>query len=107
MTTVSPAPRPRSAGRSATNSFDPMVGKIAPGSRPGTPRRRSNHAAIAAWFERRRGVPGLDPGAIFPTIGSKEFVALLPALLGLGAGDTVVIPEIAYPTYDVGARLVD
>ncbi len=61
---------------------------------------------IAAWFDRRRGVSGLDPGAILPTIGSKEFVALLPALLGLGTGDVVVIPEIAYPTYDVGARLV-
>jgi succinyldiaminopimelate transaminase len=62
--------------------------------------------AIASWFERRRGVPGLDPGVILPTIGSKEFVALLPALLGLAAGDAVVIPEVAYPTYDVGARLV-
>jgi succinyldiaminopimelate transaminase len=73
---------------------------------PTTQGREDLREAIAAWFERRRGVPGLDPGAIFPTIGSKEFVALLPALLGLGAGDAVVIPEIAYPTYDVGARLV-
>lgn len=40
-----------------------------------------------------------------PTIGSKELVAWLPTLLGLGAGDTVGFPEIAYPTYDVGARL--
>jgi succinyldiaminopimelate transaminase len=40
-----------------------------------------------------------------PTIGSKELVAWLPTLLGLGAGDVVVHPEIAYPTYDVGARL--
>jgi succinyldiaminopimelate transaminase len=73
---------------------------------PTTHGRLDLREAIAAWFERRRGVPGLDPGATFPTIGSKEFVALLPALLGLGAGDVVVIPEIAYPTYDVGARLV-
>jgi succinyldiaminopimelate transaminase len=29
----------------------------------------------------------------------------LPTLLGLGAGDLVVVPELAYPTYDVGARL--
>jgi succinyldiaminopimelate transaminase len=29
----------------------------------------------------------------------------LPTLLGLGAGDTVVHPQIAYPTYEVGARL--
>jgi len=32
-------------------------------------------------------------------------VALLPAFLGLGAGDVVAFPEVAYPTYDVGARL--
>ena len=35
----------------------------------------------------------------------KELVALLPLLLGLRADDTVVFPEIAYPTYDVGARI--
>ena len=62
-------------------------------------------AAIAGWFARRRGVTGLDPSAVLPTIGSKEMVAWLPTLLGLGPGDVVVHPEIAYPTYDVGARL--
>lgn len=62
--------------------------------------------AVVEWFARRRGVSGLDVDAVLPTIGSKEFVALLPALLGLGAGDVVVIPNVAYPTYDVGARLV-
>jgi succinyldiaminopimelate transaminase len=61
--------------------------------------------SVVAWFARRRGVPGLDPTAVLPTVGSKEFVALLPSLLGLGPRDTVVIPSIAYPTYDVGARL--
>ena len=61
--------------------------------------------AICAWFERRRGVPGLEPSQAIPTIGSKELVAWLPTLLGLGPGDIVGIPEVAYPTYDVGARL--
>lgn len=62
--------------------------------------------AVRDWFERRRGVPGLDPETmVLPTIGSKEAVALLPSLLGLGAGDAVLHPEVAYPTYDVGARL--
>ncbi|SDC54055.1 succinyldiaminopimelate aminotransferase apoenzyme [Sanguibacter gelidistatuariae] len=61
--------------------------------------------AVAGWFDRRRGVPGLDPAAVLPTIGSKELVGLLPSLLSLGPGDTVVHPAIAYPTYDVGARL--
>ncbi|TMZ49644.1 aminotransferase class I/II-fold pyridoxal phosphate-dependent enzyme, partial [Klebsiella pneumoniae] len=35
----------------------------------------------------------------------KELVAWLPTLLGLGEGDTVVYPELAYPTYDIGIRL--
>lgn len=68
----------------------------------GTPALRR---AVVDWFGRTRGVPGLDPAAVLPTIGSKELVAWLPAMLGLGAGDVVVHPEAAYPTYDVGARL--
>lgn len=62
--------------------------------------------AIARWYARRRGVPGLGADSILPTIGSKELVALLPLLLGLGPGDVVVHPRAAYPTYAVGARLV-
>jgi succinyldiaminopimelate transaminase len=66
----------------------------------GTPALRE---AIAGWFERRRGVPGLDPQHVMPTVGSKELVAWLPFLLGLKAGDVVVRPRVAYPTYDIGA----
>lgn len=69
----------------------------------GTPALRE---AIAAWYARRRGVPGLGTENVLPTIGSKELVALLPLLLGLGAGDVVVHPRAAYPTYEVGAKLV-
>jgi len=54
---------------------------------------------------RVRGVPDLDPVAVLPTVGSKELVAWLPTLLGLGPGDVVALPAIAYPTYDVGARM--
>ncbi|WP_419471095.1 succinyldiaminopimelate transaminase [Georgenia yuyongxinii] len=61
--------------------------------------------AVVAWFARRRAVPGLGVDQVLPTMGSKEMVALLPALLGLGEGDVVVHPRAAYPTYDVGARL--
>jgi succinyldiaminopimelate transaminase len=50
-------------------------------------------------------VPDVDPDGVLPTIGSKELVGLLPTLLGLGPGDVVVHPQVAYPTYDVGARL--
>ena len=66
----------------------------------GTPALR---AAIADWFARRRGVPGLDPKDVMPTVGSKELVAWLPFLLGLKPGDVVVRPTVAYPTYDIGA----
>ena len=68
----------------------------------GTPDLRE---AVAAWFATRRGVPDVDPAGVLPTIGSKELVAWLPTLLGLGAGDIVSFPTAAYPTYDVGARL--
>lgn len=61
--------------------------------------------AIVDWFNRRRGVPGLSVEQVMPTIGSKELVAWLPFLLGLGLGDVVVRPSVAYPTYDIGAQL--
>ncbi len=69
----------------------------------GTPALRE---AIAGWFARRRGVPGLGAEHVLPTIGSKEFIAGLPFWLGLGAGDVVVHPATAYPTYAIGAIAV-
>ncbi len=42
---------------------------------------------------------------MLPAIGTKEMIAWLPTLLGLGADDLIVIPELAYPTYEVGALL--
>lgn len=75
---------------------------------PGYPTTHGTQAlreAAADWLARRRNAPGVDPAAILPTIGSKEIVATLPSFLGIGPGDVVVHPEVAYPTYDVGARL--
>ena len=62
--------------------------------------------AIVDWYDRRRGVPGLTPDQVLPTVGSKELVALLPLLLDIAAGDVVVHPRAAYPSYEVGAKLV-
>jgi hypothetical protein len=45
--------------------------------------------------------------AALPTIGSKEMVAWLPTLLGIRRGDTVAIPQVCYPTYEVGTLLAD
>jgi len=67
----------------------------------GTPALRQS--AVAA-LERRHGVTVAE-AAVLPVIGTKELIAWLPTLLGLGAEDLVVVPELAYPTYDVGARL--
>lgn len=61
--------------------------------------------AIVDWFARRRGVE-LGVANVMPTIGSKEFIAGLPVFLGLGRGDTVVHPAVAYPTYALGAAIV-
>ncbi len=80
----------------------------AAGDAPGYPATYGTAAlreTVARWFARRRGVPDVDPDGVLPTIGSKELVAWLPTLLGLGAGDLVVHPQAAYPSYDVGARL--
>jgi len=66
----------------------------------GTPALR---AAIAGWLARACGASG-ELG-VLPTIGSKELVAWLPTLLGVGPGDVVVIPAVCYPTYEVGALL--
>jgi len=43
--------------------------------------------------------------AALPVIGTKELIAWLPTLLGLGPDDVLVVPELAYPTYEVGAQL--
>jgi succinyldiaminopimelate transaminase len=69
----------------------------------GTPQLRE---AIVAWYARRRGVDDLSVANVLPTIGSKELVTLLPLLLGLGKGDVVVHPSVAYPSYAIGAALV-
>jgi succinyldiaminopimelate transaminase len=68
----------------------------------GTPALRSS--AVAA-LQRRYGVTGLSDDAVLPVIGTKELIAWLPTLLGLASDDLVVVPELAYPTYEVGARL--
>ena len=67
----------------------------------GTPELRS---AAAGWLARSLDVH-VDPVSVLPVIGTKEFIAWLPTMLGLGASDTVLYPSLAYPTYDIGARL--
>lgn len=68
----------------------------------GTPRLR--RSAID-WLARNHGVSGLTLDAVLPVVGSKELIAGLALHLGVGPGDLVVFPELAYPTYEVGAAL--
>jgi succinyldiaminopimelate transaminase len=63
----------------------------------GTPELR---AAITEWAKKNLGATG--DFAVLPLIGSKEFVAWLPTFL---TAKTVLYPEVAYPTYLVGALL--
>lgn len=59
--------------------------------------------AMRSWLHRHTGVA--EDVAVLPTVGSKELVANLPAQLGISAGESVAYPEIAYPTYEIGAIL--
>ena len=68
----------------------------------GTPAVRQ---AAVDWLARRHGVTGLGLDGVLPVIGSKELIASLAVHLGVGSGDLVVYPELAYPTYAVGAAL--
>ncbi|PVG81800.1 succinyldiaminopimelate transaminase [Nocardioides gansuensis] len=61
--------------------------------------------AAIDWLRRRFGVTGLGLGGVLPVIGSKELIGSLAVHLGIGSGDLVVYPELAYPTYEVGAAL--
>jgi succinyldiaminopimelate transaminase len=61
--------------------------------------------AMAAYLTERWGAVGLAPSTTLPAIGTKELVAWLPTLLGLGPDDLVLFPTMAYPTYEVGARI--
>ncbi|MGP4113007.1 succinyldiaminopimelate transaminase [Streptomyces sp. 4N509B] len=97
-TPVDPVPEPvqRALSDAANSPGYPTVW--------GTPALRD---AILGWCERRLGARGvgLAHENVLPVIGSKELVAWLPTQLGLGPGDRVAFPELAYPTYEVGARL--
>jgi succinyldiaminopimelate transaminase len=62
--------------------------------------------AAAGWIQRRFGV-GIDPSGVAACIGTKEFVASLGWFMRLRVPDrdTVLHPEVAYPTYEMGAQL--
>jgi len=72
---------------------------------PTTIGRADTRQAAIGWLERRHGVTGLGLDGVLPLVGSKELIASMALHLGIGPGDTVAFPELAYPTYEVGAAL--
>ncbi|MCL4448147.1 MAG: aminotransferase class I/II-fold pyridoxal phosphate-dependent enzyme [Actinobacteria bacterium] len=62
--------------------------------------------AAADWMKRRFEVV-VDPQFVGMCIGAKEFIASLPRFLKLAwpDKDTVLYPEVSYPTYADSARL--
>ena len=79
------------------------------GANPGYPQTIGTEQlreAIVEAADRRYGIAGLTGESVLPVIGTKEAIAWLPTALGLQrAESSVVIPELAYPTYEVAARL--
>ena len=65
----------------------------------GTPELR---AAITEWAKKYLGATG--EFGVLPIIGSKEFVAWLPTFI---EAQSVLYPDVAYPTYLVGSLLAE
>ena len=59
-------------------------------------------SAAAQWYDRRFGV-SLDPATqLISLIGSKEGIAHI-ALCFIDPGDVALVPDPAYPVYEIGA----
>jgi succinyldiaminopimelate transaminase len=61
--------------------------------------------AAVDWLRRTAGAELVTTDQVLPVIGAKEFVGSAALHLGLGPGDVVAVPDLAYPTYEVGAAL--
>lgn len=62
--------------------------------------------AVVGWLDRRYSVQ-VEPSQVAACVGTKELVAGIPQWLQLRTPDrdTVLYPEISYPTYAMGATL--
>jgi succinyldiaminopimelate transaminase len=81
-------------GAADSRGYPPSIGSVA------------FRESAAAWLHRFLGVDiGVD--AVAACIGTKELVAGIPLWLRLRTPerDTVLYPEISYPTYEMGAVL--
>lgn len=82
------------AASGAERGYPPSIGSLA------------YREAAAGWLEHRLGVT-VAADALAACVGTKEFVAGTPALLRLRRPDrdTVLHPQVAYPSYAMGATL--
>ena len=87
--------RPRSSSRRSRGAAD------SPGY-PTTIGLEATRQAAIDWLAPPHGVTGLGLDGVLPVIGSKELIGSMPVHLGIGAGDLIAYPELAYPTYEVG-----
>ena len=66
----------------------------------------SYRKAVADWYGSRFGV-ALDPASeVISLIGSKEGIAHIP-LAFVDPGDHVLVPDPAYPVYEIGTYFAD
>ncbi len=74
---------------------------------PGYPTAAGLLELRQAWVSWAKRILSADltTDQVVPSIGSKEIVAWLPIVFGLNQNSTVAIPELAYPTYAVGAMM--
>lgn len=96
-TPIDPAPAAAVAALSSSGTergYPPSIG---------TPELRD---AIVSWIGRRFDVR-VDADDVAACVGTKEFVGTLPQWLKLRTPDrdTILYPDIAYPTYEMGATL--
>ncbi|MGD0808752.1 MAG: pyridoxal phosphate-dependent aminotransferase [Acidimicrobiales bacterium] len=98
-----PCDPPSPAVLAALSSADETRATRGYPSSAGSPAARE---AVVEWMGRRLGV-SVDPSLVALCIGTKELVAGLPSWLHLRdpSRDTVLYPELAYPTYEMGALL--
>jgi LL-diaminopimelate aminotransferase len=60
--------------------------------------------AVAQYYHQRFGVTVDPEREVLPLLGSKEGIVNL-SLAYLDRGDAALVPDIAYPSYSMGARL--
>lgn len=67
---------------------------------------QSFREAVAGWYKKRFKVELNPAKEVVTLIGSKEGIGHLPLAL-INPGDTVLVPDPAYPVYRIGTILAD